>query len=300
MDPAQASQSQQEPVHIEQGSGPFESAPEMQNAEPIQPATDSDNNTDADSTFDQQSEASSDSTSLLSEVQDYKYENGRRYHSYREGEYVLPNDEQEQDRQDVLHHVRSLTLKGALFRAPLGSNPQRALDIGTGTGIWAIDFADSNPSAEVIGTDLSPIQPPWVPPNLRFFVDDAESPWLYNKSRPFDFIHTGDLGGSISDWPRLIGQAFEHLRPGGWIELHEFETDLKTDDDTMKLAPALSEFLVKLHEASIMFQKPMNVAEGHKQRLIDAGFVDVREEIYKVRFATSRLIALLLQAKRSL
>jgi methylase of polypeptide subunit release factors len=32
------------------------------------------------------------------------------------------------------------------------------LDIGTGTGIWAIDFADEHPEAEVIGTDLSPIQ----------------------------------------------------------------------------------------------------------------------------------------------
>lgn len=33
------------------------------------------------------------------------------------------------------------------------------LDLGTGTGIWAIDFADEYPSANVIGTDLSPIQP---------------------------------------------------------------------------------------------------------------------------------------------
>lgn len=32
------------------------------------------------------------------------------------------------------------------------------IDIGTGTGIWAIDFADEHPESEVIGTDLSPIQ----------------------------------------------------------------------------------------------------------------------------------------------
>lgn len=29
------------------------------------------------------------------------------------------------------------------------------------------DFADEYPEAEVIGTDISPIQPSWVPPNLR-------------------------------------------------------------------------------------------------------------------------------------
>jgi methylase of polypeptide subunit release factors len=31
-------------------------------------------------------------------------------------------------------------------------------DVGTGTGIWAIDFADQYNNAEVTGTDLSPIQ----------------------------------------------------------------------------------------------------------------------------------------------
>jgi cyclopropane fatty-acyl-phospholipid synthase-like methyltransferase len=156
------------------------------------------------------------------------------------------------------------------------------LDIGTGTGIWAIDFADSYPSAEVIGTDLSPIQPSWVPPNLRFLVDDAEEPWLFSPSRPFDFIHARDLGGAIADWPRLLRQAHEHLKPGGWIELQEFEVTLKSDDDTMRLAPTLCEYLDRLHEASEAFQRPMNIAEGHRQRLVEAGFEDVRDEVYKV------------------
>ncbi|KAJ5371981.1 hypothetical protein N7517_003987 [Penicillium concentricum] len=225
---------------------------------------------------------SSYTASLLSDVKNYAYENGRRYHSYREGHYVLPNDEPEQDRQDLLHHVRNLVLNGRLFRAPLDTHIQRALDIGTGTGIWAIDFADSFPSAQVTGTDLSPIQPSWVPPNLRFVVDDAESQWLYNPSQPFDFIHARDLGGAIADWPRLMRQSYEHLRPGGWIELQEFEVMLKSDDDSIRLAPALCEFLERLTQASEAFHRPMNIAEGHRQRLVEAGFEDVRDEVYKV------------------
>ncbi|KAG0154688.1 hypothetical protein PDIDSM_256 [Penicillium digitatum] len=239
---------------------------------------------DSDSVFDDgQSENSSRYTaSLLSDVKNYAYENGRRYHSYREGHYVLPNDEPEQDRQDLLHHVRNLVLNGRLFRAPLDNHIQRALDIGTGTGIWAIDFADSFPSTEVTGTDLSPIQPSWVPPNLRFVVDDAESQWLYSPSRPFDFIHARDLGGAIADWPRLMRQSYEHLRPGGWVELQEFEVMLKSDDDSIRLAPALCEFLERLTQASEAFHRPMNIAEGHRQRLVEAGFEDVRDEVYKV------------------
>ncbi|KAJ5085467.1 hypothetical protein N7532_010238 [Penicillium argentinense] len=231
---------------------------------------------------DYHSDTSIYTASLLSDVKDYCYENGRRYHSYREGHYVLPNDEAEQDRQDLLHHVRNLVLNGSLFRAPVGQNMQRVLDIGTGTGIWAIDLADSYPSAEVIGTDLSPIQPSWVPPNLRFIVDDAESPWLFSASRPFDFIHARDLGGAIADWSRLLQQAYRHLRPGGWIELQEFEVTLRSDDESLRLAPTLCEFLGRLHAASEAFHRPMNIAEGHRQRLIEAGFEAVRDEVYKV------------------
>ncbi len=75
------------------------------------------------------------------------------------------------------------------------------LDVGTGTGIWAIDFADEHPESEVIGTDLSPIQPSFVPPNLRFEIDDVEDEWIFKNK--FDFIHCRMLTGSIADWPRV-------------------------------------------------------------------------------------------------
>src|SRR2546423_6123069 len=113
---------------------------------------------------------SASSTSLTSSIFDYKYENGRRYHAYREGAYILPNDELEQDRLDLRHHIFRLTLDGHLFRAPISNSPERVLDVGTGTGILAIEFADEYPSAIGIGTDLSPIQPSWVPTNCKFVV----------------------------------------------------------------------------------------------------------------------------------
>lgn len=51
------------------------------------------------------SETRSRSVSIASSVLNYRYENGRRYHAYREGAYPLPNDEKEQNRLDLAHHV---------------------------------------------------------------------------------------------------------------------------------------------------------------------------------------------------
>jgi hypothetical protein len=34
-------------------------------------------------------------------------------------------------------------------------------------------MGDEFPDAQIIGTDLSPIQPSHVPPNVRFFVEDS-------------------------------------------------------------------------------------------------------------------------------
>lgn len=39
------------------------------------------------------------------------------------------------------------------------------------------DFGDEFPSAEVIGTDISPIQPSWVPPNVKLYVLQGMPPF---------------------------------------------------------------------------------------------------------------------------
>ncbi|OAP59306.1 hypothetical protein AYL99_06604 [Fonsecaea erecta] len=247
----------------------------------IQP--DSNEPSDVDSTLGD--DLSVTSTSLASSIYNYPYEHGRRYHAYRQGAYSLPNDEAEQARLDLLHHVFRLTLDGRLFRAPILASPQRVLDFGTGTGIWAVDFADNFPMAMVIGTDLSPIQPDVVPPNVKFYVDDVESDWVEagSEDERYDFIHGRTMVGSIKDWDRLYQQALRSLNPGGWLEMQEYETWLKSDDDPdLVRAPYLKRWQDEVNEASRVFGKDLDVAKEQKQRLIDAGFTDVRDDVYKV------------------
>ncbi|KAG0633598.1 S-adenosyl-L-methionine-dependent methyltransferase [Tuber brumale] len=142
----------------------------------------------------------SEATSLNSSILDYEYENGSRYHRHPHGSYPMPNDETEQDRLDMMHHIYLMMLDGKLHIAPIGDDPQKILDVGTGTGIWAIDMANEYPSAEVIGTDLSPIQPQWVPHNSRFEVNDSASPWMLARDS-FGFIYSRHLPGALSNRP---------------------------------------------------------------------------------------------------
>ena len=88
------------------------------------------------------------SSSLASSVRDYVFENGRRYHRFHEGSYNFPNDDSEQDREDLAHALIA-SFCHRLHFAPIGANPQNILDMGTGTGMWAID----SESASELGRD---------------------------------------------------------------------------------------------------------------------------------------------------
>ena len=46
------------------------------------------------------------------------------------------------------------------------------MDVGTGSGAWAIEVADHYHKCRVVGTDLSPIQPELAPENVEFIVED--------------------------------------------------------------------------------------------------------------------------------
>ncbi|KAF1991867.1 S-adenosyl-L-methionine-dependent methyltransferase [Aulographum hederae CBS 113979] len=216
----------------------------------------------------------STTTSLASSIYDYRRENGRTYHAYKDGNYFLPNDEVSE--QYLQHHLFTICFENSLYFAPI-RDPQTCLDIGTGTGIWAIDFAQDHPQCAITGIDLSPIQPSFVPPNLTFVIDDAEEEWIY--SHKFDYIHARLMAGSLSDWEKLIQAAFDHLEPGGWFEIQDYILPCKSNDGSYE-GTHLQAWGNYMLEAARKFGRPMDLAQNYAGWMKQAGFVDVVERMF--------------------
>lgn len=189
------------------------------------------------------------------------------------------NGQTELDRLDLMHAMFGLVLDGKLFMAPISptsdeSNSEfRILDMGAGTGIWCIDMGDLYPLASILGVDISASAPTFVPPNVRFEIDDLEDPWTY--SQPFDYIHGRYLAGSIKDWPALIGRCFEFLKPGGWIELMDFDIWWYSQDNTLTEEHALRRYMVAAHKTQDISGRMF--CPGHRLEgwVRDAGFANV-------------------------
>lgn len=73
-------------------------------------------------------------------------------------------------------------------------------------------MGDLFPGAEVLGLDLSPIQPQWVPPNVRFMVDDVEDEWASGSG--WDFAHFRGMAVVLRDLQTAVNQTFRYAAAG--------------------------------------------------------------------------------------
>ncbi|RKL50866.1 hypothetical protein BFJ72_g319 [Fusarium proliferatum] len=145
------------------------------------------------------------------------------------------------------------------------------------------DFADEFPNAKVIGTDISPIQPGWLPPNLEFQIDDCMQEWTF-KENSLDYVHMRFLVGSIIDWPGLFKQAYKCLKPGGYIESHEASPCIGSDDNSVSEDSAMGQWGKIFMEGGRRLQRPFSVLEDNVQveSMNEVGFINIEEEEIKV------------------
>ncbi|KAG4263847.1 hypothetical protein FPRO03_09123 [Fusarium proliferatum] len=230
-----------------------------QGGQDLVPAQPLDENQEGDDDSALGEDFASSTASITSSILEYRKFQGRTFNSDKyETEYFAPNDERQKESIDI---------------------SRKAADAQT--GIWAIDFADQYPNAEVIGTDLSPIQPDWVPPNVRFELEDATGNWTWANGT-FDFVHMRYLIGAIADWGALFKEAFRCCKPGGFVESVEVNPTFFSDDETASEVMAVQTWNKLFREASKAFGRSFCEIEGDAELLAAARFVDVQVTDFKV------------------
>jgi len=96
---------------------------------------------------------------VTSSILHHSYQNGRRYHKFRHGRYPIPNDDREQSREELLHAMMLEATDGRHFFAPISDNPQKIIDLGTGTGTWAIESESRREAALRAGVSFLAYSP---------------------------------------------------------------------------------------------------------------------------------------------
>ncbi|KAL3305646.1 methyltransferase domain-containing protein [Colletotrichum asianum] len=178
-----------------------------------------------------------------------RLENGRTYHKYKDGKYLLSNDKRENKRLgcifkfstiflshniDLQHSLYLLNLYYKLGLAPPNEKPSRAF--GQLTSPMSTPEAESSSAHHVVS----------VPPNGKFEVDDIEQPWAYGQ--PLDYIHIRGMTSSISDWPAFVEKVYNGLASGCYIESFEGHARNQSHDESLIPEHAMWQWAGKLDE----------------------------------------------------
>ncbi|KAK5998338.1 Methyltransferase pytC [Cladobotryum mycophilum] len=244
---------------------------------------DQDHGDDDDNMSDYGDSIVSEFTTIRSNCLHFEYENGRRYQGLITGRYGLPNDEPEQAREGYKHKLYSdYVLGGKHFLAPIGNNPQKIVDLGCGAGFWPLDVAELYPSAKIIGSDISPIQPPWLPNNVEFHIEDLDDEFqdwtsVYQNA---DLIYMRSVLQTIRNSELFLDRVYENLKPGGWIECHEIVLPATWEDGTEAPDHPISVLYERMNQGSYaqVYGWEVFLPKRLPEVLRDAGFVNVQEK----------------------
>ncbi|KAG8798943.1 hypothetical protein FRC16_006183, partial [Serendipita sp. 398] len=156
--------------------------------------------------------------------------------------YLLPSDEEEWNRLDKQHSAITIAMGGLYpcqedveaILSPADGVEKRILDIGCGTGSWAIEMATRFPHCTVVGVDVAPtpLDAASFPPNLSFEIDDVNL-GLTHFQDSFDLVHMRCVMGGIKDLRKTLEEMQTCVKPGGILIVIDGDLRLYKDLNTI-------------------------------------------------------------------
>ncbi|KAF5565065.1 methyltransferase [Fusarium phyllophilum] len=209
-----------------------------------------------------------------------------------EGTYMLPHHAQEIERLHRQHLFMNTTTGGQLLVIPSIHEKKslRVLDSGAADGFWLRDLSRQLPSHNLelygvdIGSDLFPAPDETAPYKVELRSHDVRTPFphAWDWSSKFDVINQRLLiwGIQSTEWPRVISNLVESLKPGGYIQLVEAEwidPNNLADEETR---PQLRKQAALQEWSTATFGMDIHIAYKLEELLQNAGL----EDVHKVQF----------------
>jgi SAM-dependent methyltransferase len=231
-----------------------------------------------------------------------------------EGTYMLPHHQKEIERLQKQHLFMNSTTSGQLLLVPSPSNDTKSLrvldagcadgkmepfplyphnqvgstsDTNVPLGTWLRDLPRQYPGWKLdlhgidIGASLFPIEhtQSYSPVDLRTHDVTEPFPSTWGWSNSFDVIHQRLLiwGIKSNQWPAVIRNYRDLLKPGGYLQLVEAEWIPKSGPSDL---PQLRKQALLQDWSTKSFGMDIDVAYHLEDYLRDAGF----DEVTKIQF----------------
>ncbi|KAJ7574879.1 S-adenosyl-L-methionine-dependent methyltransferase [Mycena floridula] len=203
----------------------------------------------------------------------------RAYQAYPGSQYALPTDEPERDRLIFQHNILKRLFDNKILFAPVELGPNdKVLDVGTGPGLWVLDFAKLvDTSVSMFAIDIeSRLFPKGHPSNIQFSLESITNlPAEWTET--FTFVHQRLLmiALQIPQWPIALKEIYRVLKPGGWVQLAEAAAWMEGEYPGK---PCMQKLIAMHRRLTTARNVYIECARGIPDMLAQAGFVDIHIE----------------------
>lgn len=192
------------------------------------------------------------------------------------------------------HKLFLREMKGELLPPSIPmENVQVVLDFICGPGSWCMDFSKRYPEKQVYGADINQAiinharenATQSRSGNLEFVAIDRRNPVLPFPPQHFDLIHlqNGTSFFTLAQWPQIMAELACLLKPGGWLNLVDFEMGPASQPALDRVLTLLGQMLAKMDRSiSADHKLPLTGSTLGPRRMSQQLFTEIGYQLYPV------------------